>query len=59
MREYRPFEEIVKDHIDRGTDIHTAFGRAIEDDPEAYGEYLKREKGTTIDGGVRDGSGTV
>jgi translation initiation factor 2 beta subunit (eIF-2beta)/eIF-5 len=49
MRSDRLFEKLVKDHFDKGADIHTAFGKAIEEDPEAYGEYLKREKGTTID----------
>ena len=53
MREHRPFEKIVKAHIDRGTDVHTAFGRAIEEDPEAYGEYLKRQKDSTT-GNVQD-----
>ena len=34
------FEGIVKKHVDAGADVHTAFGRAIEEDPEAYSEYL-------------------
>ena len=42
------FETLVKDHVDKGADIHTAFGRAIEEDPEAYGEYLKRQQHITI-----------
>ena len=57
--ESETFETIVKRHVDTGADIHTAFGLAIEADPEAYGEYLKRQKGTTINGGDQDGSGTV
>lgn len=35
------FEGIVKKHVINGADIHTAFGRAIGDDPDAYGRYLK------------------
>ena len=44
--QHKPFEELVKKHFDAGADVHTAFGRAIDQDPEAYGEYLKRQKGT-------------
>jgi hypothetical protein len=53
-RRQRPFEKLVKDHVDKGNDVHTAFGKAIGDDPEAYGEYLKRQNG-----GVKDGSESV
>jgi len=55
MPKQRPFEMIVKDHVDKGADIHTAFGRAITEDPEAYTDYIKRQKQVTIDGGMTDG----
>ncbi|MCX5839414.1 MAG: hypothetical protein NTW71_13010 [Deltaproteobacteria bacterium] len=42
----KPFEALVRDHVDRGSDIHTAFGKAIDEDPEAYGRYLKQQKQT-------------
>jgi len=53
------FLDLLKKHVDAGADVHTAFGRAIDDDPEAYGQYLKRQKDSTIDGGDHDGRGTV
>ena len=49
------FEMLVKDHVAAGADIHTAFGRAMQEDPEAYGQYLKRQKDSTSGGHERDG----
>ena len=48
MPESETFETIVKKHVAAGADVHTAFGKAIEEDPEAYGEYLKRQQHSTI-----------
>jgi len=55
MPEREPFETIVKKHVDAGADVHMAFGRAMDEDPEAYGEYLKRQKDSTSGGHERDG----
>jgi hypothetical protein len=56
MPESETFEEIVKAHIDTGAEVCTAIGRAIEEDPEAYGQYLKRQKNSTIMGNRQEGS---
>ena len=46
-RSVRRFEVIVKAHVDAGAQVATAIGRAIEQDPLAYGEYLERQKHET------------
>ena len=43
------FEGIVKKHVDAGMVVSTAIGWAIEEDPEAYGEYLKRQQQVRIE----------
>jgi hypothetical protein len=44
MPERETFETIVKRYVDAGADVSTAFGKAITDDPAAYGRYLKDQK---------------
>jgi hypothetical protein len=53
MPERRSFEELVKQQVDSGVEVVTAIGRAIEDDPTAYGEYLKRQKTTNVREGLK------
>ena len=48
------FEGIVKKHVDAGADVHTAFGRAIDQDPEAYGNYLKKQKQVMMGAGMNE-----
>jgi hypothetical protein len=59
MPESETFEEIVKKHVDAGADVHTAFGRAMQEDPEGYGQYLKGQTDTPdagTDGNGKEGS---
>jgi hypothetical protein len=51
MPEHETFETIIKKYVDAGADVHTAVGKAIEDDPESYGDYLKRQTQVMADHG--------